>query len=402
MGWRNRSRPCEDVPISIVVEHDAMSATGSVRWANILAEHWAASGLSVSIFALRDARGVPLAPPAGVTLAHGGSHGARLRQALPRALPRFFRTVSQTDVVLVPSEIAFLLPLSYVACRTIRRPLVVIVQSVPDHSIPTWVPRWRRRLWRYCLRHADAIVCVSQGSADSLLRLGVPADRVAVVHAGVDVQEVVRAAHDRPPSLVTDDNRPVLIAVGELSPAKGYDLLLQAIANVRAQGHLAQLVILGEGAERARLERLAADLGITDSVQLPGFVPNPYPEMLAADLYCLSSRWEGFPLCVLEAMALGIPTVATDTDSGGPRTLLDGGRLGALIPPGSVEALTKTIVRHLEQPEVLRSRALAGPAHVRQFNPAAAAAACRDIFVRVAGRSVADEDVVGQAQNVRR
>ena len=67
MGWRDRSRPREDAPISIVVEHDAVSATGSVHWTNIPAEHWAASGLSVSIFALRDAQGVALAPSADPT-----------------------------------------------------------------------------------------------------------------------------------------------------------------------------------------------------------------------------------------------------------------------------------------------------------------------------------------------
>jgi glycosyltransferase involved in cell wall biosynthesis len=201
------------------------------------------------------------------------------------------------------------------------------------------------------------------------------------------VNDVVRRAHARPRGIVVDDGRPVLIAVGELSPAKGHDLL-RAVSEVHAQGHLAQLVILGEGPERARLEQLAADLGIVDSVRLPGFFANHTRRCwLRPALHLVALG--GFPLCVLEAMALGIPIVATDTDSGGPRTLPDRGRLGAMIPPNSVEAMTEAVVRHLERPEVLCSRTVAGPAHVRRLTPAATAAACRDVFVRVADPSPA-------------
>jgi glycosyltransferase involved in cell wall biosynthesis len=179
---------------------------------------------------------------------------------------------------------------------------------------------------------------------------------------------------------------PVLVSCAELSAGKGHDLLLRALAAVRARGHRARLVILGEGPERASLERLGADLGIADSVRLPGFVANPYPEMLAADLFCLASRFEGFGLALLEATALGVPILATDADGGGPRLLLDGGRLGALVPPNSVEALTEAIVRHLEQPEELRSRAAAGAAHARRFTTAAMAAAFQEVISRVARR----------------
>jgi glycosyltransferase involved in cell wall biosynthesis len=371
------------------VVDDAMSATGSVRWASALAARWAESGLSVSMFVLLDRRGatpsgIPLLSlPAGVSVTYGGTPGARLRRALPRSLPRLARAVARADVVVVTSEVGFSIPLSYFSCRVLGRPMVVMVQSVIQESVPAWVPRGLRRLWLHCIRHADAVVCVSHGSADSARELGVPPQRVSIAHSGIDPEEVVRQARSSPPEVIVRKDRPVLLSCAELSAHKGHDLLLRALAAVRERGYDAQLVILGEGPERDSLERLAADLGIAGSVLLPGFVRNPYPEMVAADLFCLASRSEAWGLCLLEAMALGVPTVATDAEGGGPRILLDGGRLGALVPPESVEALTEAIVRHLQQPEELRSRAAAGPAHATRFTVAAASLLYRDLFSRV-------------------
>src|SRR5918996_3807042 len=125
MMWRGRSRPDEDAPPAVVVVDDAMSATGSVRWAGALAARWAASGLSVSMFVLLDRRGaapsgIPLSsPPAGVPVTYGGSPGARLRRALPRSLPRFARAVARADVVVVTSEVRYSIPLSYFSCRVL-------------------------------------------------------------------------------------------------------------------------------------------------------------------------------------------------------------------------------------------------------------------------------------------
>jgi glycosyltransferase involved in cell wall biosynthesis len=386
----SRRRLPQDDPVSVVIVDDALARTGTVRWVHTLAEQWATLGSSVRIFLLLDRQGdLAAVPAAGVPLTFGGRPGARLRHVLPRSLLALAREVVRADLVLVPSEVGVSVPLSYVACRMFRRPLVVMVQSLIDHSVTAWVPRRWRRLWLHCLRHADAVVCVSQGSADQLLRLGQPPERVSVVHPAIDVDEVVRAG-SAPPQVVVDKREPVLLSCAELAPAKGHDLLLRAFGAVRAQGYRAQLVILGEGGERASLERLATDLGVEEVVHLPGFVANPYPEIQTADLFCLASRYEGFGLCLLEAMALGIPTVAADADGGGPRLLLDGGRLGALVPPNSVEELADAIVAHLDQPEELRIRAAAGPAYAHRFTAAAGAAAYQEIFRRITRRFPSD------------
>jgi glycosyltransferase involved in cell wall biosynthesis len=410
MWWRSWPRPRAGVPLAVLIVDDAMSATGSVRWATALAEQWVRSGLSVSMFVLLDRRRIPsttptriplATPPPGVSMTYGGRPGARLRRALPQSLPRFARAVTRADVVVLTSEVGFSVPLSYFACRVLGRPLVVMALGVMNESLAAWVPRRWRRLWLHCLRNAEAIVCATHESAAIAGALGVSADRVSIAPSGVDPDEVVRRARSSPPEVAVSDDRPVLLSCAELSARKGHDLLLRAFAAVRMRGYDVRLVILGDGPERAALERLAADLGVADSAQLPGFVRDPYPEMLASELFCLASRSESFGICLLEAMALGVPTVAADADGGGPRILLDGGRLGALVAPNSVEALTEAIIRHLEHPEILRSRAAAGPAHVRQFAPSTTAARYQEIFTQVTRRPRPGGATAGHTRSVR-
>jgi glycosyltransferase involved in cell wall biosynthesis len=374
----------ENTPaLRVLIVNDLMPDTGSIRWQNTLAGHWLAAGLEVTVFSLLGRPGIAMAaPPAGVAVLYGGGVAARLRYAARRGIPALLAAVGDTTVV-VSSEVGWSMPLAYLFARLRGRSFVVMVQSVLEHSIRAWVPRWGRGLWRYCIRNADAVTAVSPGSADSVLRLGVPAGRVTVIAPGHDVDQVRRSARSSAARHVAGGG-PVLVAVGELVEAKGYDVLLRAIAGVRARGFAARLVVLGEGPARRRLELLAGELGIADAVSLVGFVADPYPEMLAADLFCLSSRFEGFSLCLLEAMALGVPTVATDAAGGGPRALLDGGRLGDLVAPGSAEALERAIVGHLRRPEILRDRAAGGPEHARRFSPAASAEQYLGVFSRIA------------------
>jgi glycosyltransferase involved in cell wall biosynthesis len=115
-------------------------------------------------------------------------------------------------------------------------------------------------------------------------------------------------------------------------------------------------MILGEGRDRITLEQLAGELGVADRVALIGFRPNPYAYLQRARLFVLSSAWEGSPNALTEAMALGVPVVATDCPSG-PREVLDGGRLAPLVPVGDVQALAmaiRTTLSNPPEPDLLR------------------------------------------------
>jgi glycosyltransferase involved in cell wall biosynthesis len=135
-------------------------------------------------------------------------------------------------------------------------------------------------------------------------------------------------------------------------------MLLEAFALLRAR-RSAKLIILGEGPERAQLEGRVLELGIEGDVDLPGFLQNPYAIMRHAALFVMSSRYEGLPTVLIEAMACGCPVVSTNCPSG-PSEILDQGQFGPLVPVGDVEALANAMMETLDDPlppDVLKSRA---------------------------------------------
>jgi glycosyltransferase involved in cell wall biosynthesis len=119
-------------------------------------------------------------------------------------------------------------------------------------------------------------------------------------------------------------------------------------------------MILGDGEDRPELQTLVQELGLEEAVALPGFVDNPYKFMKRADVFVLSSKWEGLPTVLIEALACGCPVVSTDCPSG-PAEILEGGRWGPLVPVGDAGSLAKAILQVLERPlnrELLQKRGL--------------------------------------------
>jgi glycosyltransferase involved in cell wall biosynthesis len=206
------------------------------------------------------------------------------------------------------------------------------------------VPRLVRRFYPW----ADEIVAVSRGAADDLVRtVGLARDRVRVIHNPIvtpELRELAAAPLDHP--WFRSGEPPVLVAVGRLAPQKDFATLISAVARVR-KARPVRLVILGEGEERAHLESLVADLRLSGTVDLPGWVPNPYPYMVRAAAFVLPSRWEGLPSVLIEALFCGVPVVATDCPSG-PWEILEGGKHGLLLPVGDVDALARGIESALE------------------------------------------------------
>jgi glycosyltransferase involved in cell wall biosynthesis len=204
----------------------------------------------------------------------------------------------------------------------------------------------RRRKFREVRRlypKAGAVIAVSEGVRRDLTeRVGLRHPNVLVIHNAVITPDILGRAGEAVthPWLATKD-RPVVISAGRLARQKDYATLLRAFA--RLHGRVAaRLIILGEGPERGPLEALARQLGIADHVDLPGFVTNPYSWIARADLFALSSGWEGFGNVLAEALALGRPIVATDCP-GGPREILQDGRFGTLVPIGDVAALAEAL-----------------------------------------------------------
>lgn len=202
---------------------------------------------------------------------------------------------------------------------------------------------------RFSYRSADAVVAVSRGAADDLARTtGFPRSCVKVIYNPVVTPQLARRAEEQlSHPWFRPGQPPVVLGVGRLTAQKDFATLVRAFPIVR-QRRPVRLMILGEGEERSRLELLTRELGVEEDVSLPGFVDNPYKYMSHAAVFVLSSRWEGLPTVLIEALGVGTPVVATDCPSG-PAEILEDGKWGTLVPPGCPEALAAAAESSLER-----------------------------------------------------
>lgn len=201
----------------------------------------------------------------------------------------------------------------------------------------------------------ERIVAVSEGVAEDTARIArCSRGQISVIRNPVITPDLadLAAAPCPHPWLGERASIPVLIGAGRLQRQKDFPTLLRAFSLVRRQ-RACRLIILGEGRGRGALQALAQSLGLRlgadGDLELPGFQSNPYCWLARADLFVLSSAWEGSPNVLTEALALGLPAVATDCPSG-PRELLADGRFGALVAVGDSEALAAAILKTLAAP----------------------------------------------------
>lgn len=195
---------------------------------------------------------------------------------------------------------------------------------------------------------ANYIVTVSKGAGNDLAQsLSLPCEQVTVIYNPVVTEQLrQRACEPLDHHWFAPDAPPVILTVGRLTEQKDFGTLIRAFAKVRSTRHV-RLLILGEGAERQALEALVLQLGLEADVSLPGFVRNPAAFMARSALFALSSRWEGLPTVLIEALYCGTPVVATDCPSG-PREILSDGRYGHLVPVGDVHALAQAMSKGLD------------------------------------------------------
>ncbi len=210
----------------------------------------------------------------------------------------------------------------------------------------------RFRLWqaRHLYPYAQALIAVSQSVAEDVAwTLDLPRSHITTIYNPVvtpELQKKALAPLEHP--WFTPSSPPVILGVGRLVAQKDFATLIRAFARLRSQ-RPARLMILGEGKKRAKLQSLAQELGVAQDVSLPGFVANPFPYMVRASVFVLSSAWEGLPGALIEAMACGCPVVSTDAP-GGAAEILEGGTYGPLVPVGDDQALAEAMLRVLESP----------------------------------------------------
>jgi len=208
---------------------------------------------------------------------------------------------------------------------------------------------------------ADHVLGVSAGVVDSVVRhTPLTEDDVSVMYNPIEVEEIAaRATESIDHRWATDSSIDLVFTVGRLEPQKALPTLIDAFASVVERRPDARLVVAGRGSRAEALREQVTERGLEDVVGLPGYVDNPYAFMANAATFALSSKHEGLPTVLIEALACGCPVVSTDCPSG-PAEILQDGEYGRLVPVDDPEALADGIAATIDDPppaDRLRGRA---------------------------------------------
>ena len=239
---------------------------------------------------------------------------------------------------------------------------VVCAARVAERSRPR-----RRSLECWTHRLVDVEVCVSNGVRDYLGAGGFPRDKLTVIPNGVDAPRFARRDPALKKTLGLDPDVPLVTAIGRLHEQKGMSYLLRAASSIRHSDSKCHVLIVGHGPLDDELRALARQLRIDDRVTFLGFCDDVPRVLAATDVFVLASLWEGMPNAVLEAMAAGLPVVATRVE--GTVDLIEDGRTGVLIMPKDVPGLATALLRLLRDPARARALGDAAQAHARTHFP---------------------------------
>lgn len=299
--------------------------------------------------------------------------GYRLRRGTLASLPLLLplaRYLRRDRPALLLCHLTLVNGAAALAQRLAPATRVALVEHLPLPPAAGFAARLARRLRPWLYRQAGAIVAVSGDLARELSQqLHLPPAAVQVIYNPVvskELETLAREHLDHPWFQLGAP--PVVLGIGRLVAQKDFATLLRAIAilpsareSFRDATRSPRLALLGEGPQRAELLALAAELGLADRVALLGYVDNPYAYLRRAAVFALSSRFEGLPTVLIEALACGCQAVATDCPYG-PREILADGRYGQLVPVGDAIALAAAIQQTLDaplDPALLQERAQA-------------------------------------------
>lgn len=274
---------------------------------------------------------------------------SRVRYALLKIIGLIWRrspTVVFSTLGHLNLALAIIRPLLPNKVRYVARETIVVSELLRLYSKPEW---WRWAYRRFYQRF-DTVICQSQNMYDDLVKnFSFPPRKAVIIHNPLDIERIHRLAQE-PLGILGKKNSDAqinLVAAGRLSYQKGFDLLIEALA-LCCDPRL-HLNLLGEGPLRKELEQLAQAKRLATQVRFVGFQKNPYPFFARADVFVLSSRFEGFPNVVLEALACGTPVIATPAP-GGVREILDGIVNGCVLAEDiTAEALARAIQHYSTQ-----------------------------------------------------
>ncbi len=252
--------------------------------------------------------------------------------------------------------------------------------------------RWHRLAQRMAYRFADRVVANSHAVARGMQQQGLRLDRLVVIPNGLDVSRF------RPIARCGGVRHVGTLA--RLHPVKGLDVLVDALALLRPEAPDLEATIVGEGPERAALERRIAERGLAGRVRLAGHRDDVAAALAALDVFVLPSRSEAFPNAAIEAMASALPVIASEV--GGVPELIEDGRSGLLVPPGRPDALARAILELTRRPERARAMGRRGRADVlARFSFDRMVAGFEALYLEIAAAKRVRGAVAAQAAGAR-
>lgn len=314
----------------------------------------------------------------GVTVECFGGTGL---MSLPRVLLRLTLALRRFRPAILQTFLFHANIVGRIAGRLARVPRIVSGIRVADRR-----SRWYGRLDHWTNGLVDHNVCVSQGVADfSISETGLTLSKLSVIPNGVDYELFASASPADLTPLGVPQGAMVCISVGRLEEQKGIDLLLTAASLVLRDHRDCHFVIVGDGCDRAALESQARQLGIANSVHFVGQRADVPNLLKASTAFMLPSRWEGMSNALLEAMAAGLPVVATAVE--GSTELVRSGETGLLVTAGQSDELAKAIRSTLEDAGLTREMAAAAQTLVKQgYTAESAAEAYSDLYRQLTRR----------------
>ncbi len=295
----------------------------------------------------------------------------KIRYGFPKVIYTILCEVSRTDIVIGALELTATY-FAYLGSFLFRKPVIGWVHTNIQEYFD-YIERTEgkiRRSIHYKLSsliypRLDSLIAVSNGVKDSIIKAwSCLPERIEIIYNPVDIQRIQELS--KITSNITSC-KPYIVSVGRMVFQKGFDILIKAYGELLKNDVEHYLVIIGDGPERSSMIELVGQLGLDKKIIFTGFMENPFNLIKNADIFVMSSRFEGFGLVLCEAMALGVPVVATDCKSG-PREVLDNGEYGVLVPVEDIGKLADSIISLLKNPEQRHLLSQKGIIRAKEFN----------------------------------